>query len=325
MNILLRWSRAVAAAALMLTPTLSTSATAQPWPQRTVKLILPLGPGSAPDIAARLLADRLQKRWGQSIVVENRPGGDAIMAITTLIGANDDHTLLFGTSASFVAHPYLHAKMPYDPSALVPIARVTSALVTVVVPSALGVTSMADLAARARAEPGKLNYAAVTGLTDILFQSYLKSNNLSMVRVPYRDLVQALNDVAEGRVHVYYAAYATVRPQVEAGKVKILALNNASRVDMLSGIPTVRQAGFPQLEFDGALGLFGPRTIPVALRERIAGDVIAATREPEFTNRLAIAGLIVDPGTPDDFAAAIEQQHRRAEGAANILGLKRAN
>src|SRR5262249_21036529 len=154
--------------------------------------ILPLGPGSGADIGARLLASLLQKKWGQSVVVENRPGGDAIVAITAFIGANDDHTLFYGPSTSFNGHPFQHAKMPYDPSALVPIARVSATLVTSVVPSALGISSMAQLAERSRAEPGKLNWVSTTGLNDILFESFLKSNNLNQVRVPYRDFVQGI-------------------------------------------------------------------------------------------------------------------------------------
>src|SRR5262249_26290692 len=94
---------------------------AQTWPQRTVKFVLPLGPGAGADIGARLLADRLNKKWGQPVVVENRPGGDSIVAIGAVLGANDDHTLLFGPSSSFVAHPYQHAKLPYNPDEIVPI------------------------------------------------------------------------------------------------------------------------------------------------------------------------------------------------------------
>jgi tripartite-type tricarboxylate transporter receptor subunit TctC len=116
------------------------SSSAQQWPQRSVKFILPLGPGSGVDISARLLADRLSPRWGQPVVVENRPGGDGILAITAFISAGDDHTLLYAPASSFTAHPFLHDKLPYDHRDLVPIARISNTIVVVAVP-AIGVTA----------------------------------------------------------------------------------------------------------------------------------------------------------------------------------------
>ena len=124
---------------------------AQTWPQRTVKFILPLGPGAGVDVTARLFADRLSKRWNQPVVVENRPGGDGMVAITAFVGARDDHILLFSPSGSFTSHPYLHDKVPYDPRDLGPIARVSNTMVAFGAPASLNVGSMADLIALARA------------------------------------------------------------------------------------------------------------------------------------------------------------------------------
>src|SRR5688572_24496363 len=132
--------------------TISVSAAAQSWPSRPVKLILPLGPGSGADIGARLFADRLSARWGKPVVVENRPGGDGIVAITAFLSSRDDHTLLFAPTSAFTAHPYLHDKLPYDPRDLLPIARVSNTIVAVAVNEAMKVASFGDLVALARAE-----------------------------------------------------------------------------------------------------------------------------------------------------------------------------
>jgi tripartite-type tricarboxylate transporter receptor subunit TctC len=126
---------AIAAAFLAVFAGLTTPSQGQTWPQRTVKFIVPLGPGSGVDIAARLFADRLTARWGKPVVVENRPGGDGFVAITGFVGARDDHTLLFSPSAAFTAHPFLHEKLPYDPRDLVAIARVSNTLVAIGVPA----------------------------------------------------------------------------------------------------------------------------------------------------------------------------------------------
>src|SRR6266566_3902338 len=160
------------------------SAQAPAWPQRTVKFILPLGPGSGVDIGARLIADKLSQKWGKPVVVENKPGGDAIVAITAFLGANDDHVLLMAPTSTFTAHPFLHEKLPYDVKELVPIARVSNTVVAVGVPASLGVNSIDDLIKRAKAEPGKLNMASATGANDFVATGFLKQSGAEIARVP---------------------------------------------------------------------------------------------------------------------------------------------
>ena len=211
------------------------------WPQRSVRFLVPLGPGSGVDITARLIADKLSAKWGKPVVVENKPGGDAIVAITAFTGANDDHTLLMAPTSTFTAHPFLHEKLPYDVKELVPIVRVSNTVIAIGVPASLGINSMEDLLKRAKAEPGKLNMASATGANDFVTVGFLKQSNVDIARVPYRDTVQAINDLAEGRIQLYVAAYAIMRPQVQAGKVKILALMNNERAPMLPDVPTARR------------------------------------------------------------------------------------
>ena len=296
----------------------------QSWPQRPVKFILPLGPGSGADIGARLAADRLSKRWGQGIVIENRPGGDSIVAIGAFTSVNDDHTLFWGPSAAFVAHPYQHAKLPYDPADLVPIARFSNTLVSICVPTGMKVNSLADVVAMIHAEPGKLNWASVTGLNDFLMRSFVKTENLDVSRVPYRDAVQAANDLAEERIQLFVAAYAITRPQIEAGKIKIIGITNTAPAKALPGIPTARQAGFPVMEFDGLVGLYGPRSMARELRDRISADIVAVAADPEIDAKLAATGQVANPGTSAEFAASIETQRLVASAAAKILGLEAA-
>jgi tripartite-type tricarboxylate transporter receptor subunit TctC len=293
---------------------------ADQWPQRTVKFILPLGAGAGVDITARMFADRLAKRWGRPVVVENRPGGDGMVAITAFISAHDDHTLLFSPAGVFTAHPYLHDKLPYDPRELVPIARVSNTLVAIGVPEPLEVASVADLLALVRAQPGKLNWASATGTNEFLFTGFLRVSGLAMEKVPYRDTVQALNDLAEGRVQTYIAALAIMRPQVQAGKVKFLAITNQMRAPTAPEVPTVTEAGFPGLAFDGLVGLFGPPDMPNELRERIAADVRAVANDPEILTRLTATGQVVSPGTSAEFVAAIDAQRAQIAAVARVLG-----
>ena len=303
----------------------ATAQTSQVWPSRSVKLILPLGPGSGTDTIARMFADRLATHWGKPVVVENRPGGDGIIAITAFLSANDDHTLLFTATSAFTGHAYLHEKLPYDPRALIPAARVADTLVVLAVPETLKVGSLKELVDMARAQPNKLNAASITGLLDLVFNGFLKSENLSIAKVPYRDPVQALNDLAENRIQILMTSITIVRSQVQAGKVRMLALTNSKPQPIAQNIPTVVEAGFPSLGVDGLVGFFAPKELPGSVREQIASDVRAVVAaDPQIGQRLAAAGQVINPGTPAEFAAAIDQQKARAAEVGQLLGIKPA-
>ena len=314
----------VAAAALLALVLSVAPMAAQTWPQRTVKFILPLGAGSGADISARLIAEKLAARWDQPVVVENRPGGDGIVAISAFVNARDDHVLFFGPSSSFVAHPYLHDKLPYDPRDLAPVARISSTLIANNAPASLNVNSLKELFAMARAQPGKLNWASITGATDLILQAYIKKSGLDMARVPYRNPVEALTDTVQGRVHLYWAAHAIVQAQVQAGTVKIIAIANSEPATILPDVPTAAQAGYPDLTFDGLVGVFGPRDMPPGLRERIAADVKTALADPAVHSRLTATGQLVVPGSAADLAASIDKQRAGLVEVAAVLGLKPA-
>ena len=308
--------------ALVMPLLASVSASAQSWPTRPVKFILTLGPGSGADIGGRLLADRLTKKWDQPVVIENRPGGDGVVAISTFVGARDDHVLLFAPSSSFIGHPYLHDNLPYKPGDLAPIARVSNTVVAISVPVDLPVRSLKDFVELARAKPGELNWAGLTGGLDIMFEGWLKSIGADIKKVPYRNPVEAANDLASGRVQLYESAYAIARPQIQAGKIKALAVTNTARASAIPDIPTVAEAGYPALTIDGLVGLFGPPTMPKEMRERIAADIKAVMDgDPVITDRLIMTAQIPNPGGPDEFAKSIDEQRAVLAKAAKELGI----
>jgi len=320
---LLAFALVVSAVLTIAAPARAQSA-APAWPTRPVRFILPIGPGAGVDITARLLAEKLSARWGQPVVVENRPGGDAILAVTTVLNAHDDHVLLFAPASAFTAHPLLHDKLPYKIADLAPIARVTNTLIGVAVPTSMNVSTLKDFVAKVRSEPGKLNYASATGANDLLFAAFLKTEKLDMAKVPYKDTVQAVNDLAESRVHGYVAAYAILRPRVQAGKIKVLALTNPNHAAALPDIPTAKEAGYDALTMDGLTGLFGPQSMPAAVRERIAKDIREVVADPTIVQRLSATGQVVNPGTPAEFAAAIDEQRVTVKKIGETLGIKPA-
>jgi tripartite-type tricarboxylate transporter receptor subunit TctC len=293
------------------------------WPQHAVKFIVPFGPGAGADIGARLVAERLPARWGgKPVIVENRPGGDGLVGIQALLSANDDHTFMFGPSGNFTVHPYQYEKLPYTPADLVPVARVSKTILAVGVPQSMNIGTLAEFVARTRAEPGKLNAAAVPGITEFTFDYFVKTAGLDLQKVPYRDIVQAATDVGEGRIQIYMAAYAVLQPQVQAGRIRTLAVTSHERAPILPDVPTATEAGFPALEMEGLAGLWGTRRVPAELREQIGADLVAVTRDPVVAARLAGTAQIVDPGGAAEFAQSVESQHARIAEIAHALGIK---
>ena len=303
-----------------------TAASAESYPQRAVRFILPFGPGAGVDITARMLAERLAARWGKPVVVENRPGGDGIVAINVFTSAQDDHTLLFVPTSTFTAHPYTHDKLPYDPQRdLLPIATVTVIVIALASPESLKVASLGDFVAMARARPGTLNAAAAPGNSDFVLAGFLKDMNLQVAKVPYRDIMQAPNDLAEGRIQLLMSSYASMRGLIEAGRLKVLAVTSRKRVGIAPEIPTVAEAGFPFLGLDGLIGVFGPRGMPDALRAGIAADIASVVAaDPTIAARLATTGQVVDVRGPAEFAANIKEQHGKLADIAQALGIKAA-
>ena len=313
---------ALIAATLVLLPTLCRPRAAETWPSRPVRFIVTLGAGSGVDIGARLFADKLSARWGQPVVVENRPGGDGMVAITAFLAAHDDHVLLVTPVAAFTAHPYFHDKLPYDAKDLIPIARISNTVIAVSVPAALNVNSLKELEALARAKPGQLNWTTATATTDFVFAGFLRGAGLSMAKVPYKNPVAAGTDLAEGRIQVYMPAYAIVRPQVLAGKVKVLAVTNHERAPALPDVPTALEAGYPSLDFDGLVGLFGPPGIADAVRAKIADDIRAVAKDPAIVQKLTATAQTVSPGNAAEFAASIAQQRKQVAEVAKLFGNK---
>lgn len=303
---------------------LAGHAHAQSWPTKPVRWMLPFGPGSGTDISARLLQERLTAKWGQPIIIENRPGGDGLVAIGAFVNANDDHVLLYASSASFIAHPYQHDKLPYDPARdLEPIARVTDTVLSIAVPAATNVKTLAEFVASAKAQPGKLNVAGAPGLPEFAVMAFIKQRGLDVARVPYRDIVQAGTDVGEGRLQLLSSSLAIANPHVQAGKARIIAVAGSESSSLVPGVPSTLAAGFPELGVETTVGLYGPRGMPLALRERISTDVRAAASDPQVAQRLGPTGQAMKVDGPAGLAKALEAQAARAAEIAAVLGMSK--
>jgi tripartite-type tricarboxylate transporter receptor subunit TctC len=298
---------------------------AQNWPTRVVRFIVPFGPGAGADIGARLFAEKLQVRWRQPVVIENKPGGDGIVAIQAFLGANDDHVLMFGPSGGFVVHPFMYTKLPYNQADLIPIARVSNTILAVAVKKDAPYNNIKEFTEAARAAPGTFNSGLVQGITELTFWGYQHHEKLQITQVPYRDVNLAPVELGEGRIQVVMSALAVVQPQWRAGRIKLIAVTNKNRVKAAPEVPTAREQGYPSLEIEGMAGLFGPRSMSEQLKEKIATDVLEVTADGSISERLETTGQIVNIGGPKEFASSIAEQSANVAAVVKAIDFKPKN
>lgn len=297
-------------------------AQAQPaWPQRPVKIVIPLPAGTSADAALRIYAERLSQIWGQAVTVDNRPGAEGVIAVAGFVRANDDHSLLFSYGGPITISPVISKDLPYDPvKDLVPITAGTDSVLGLVVNAAVPAASLKGLEAYARAQPGKVNWTAAPGLPQFLMASFQKNQALAMAYVPYKDVGPLLQDISSGRIHAYAAGFGTFRPLMESGAVRLLAMFNRERFAAVPDVPTVAEAGYPELAADGFNGFFGNAGMSAAVRDRIAADVRAIAADPAIQARLAVTAQLARANGPEAFTAMIEAQRRQIVEIVRVTG-----
>ncbi|HEY2533547.1 MAG TPA: tripartite tricarboxylate transporter substrate binding protein, partial [Xanthobacteraceae bacterium] len=313
----------VAALALATHAIAATATLAQQWPTHPVRFVLPFGPGSGADTAARLITDTLQQKWGQPVIIDGKPGGDGLLSLQTVVSAKDDHVLFFGPSSIYVVQRYLHQDIAFDPETdLTPIAAVARVQIAVAVPASLGVATLNEFVALARAKPSETSYSVAPGFSEFVFDAFVKENGLAIAKAPYRDITKSPLDLGENRIQLSMQSYAAMRIYAQTGKIKFIAVNSRERSPIAPDIPSVVESGFPSLLASPVLGLLGPRDMPLDLRQRIAADVLAAL-DHKTIERLALTGQPSAPMGVDAFTAALKDQYAQVAHIASVLGMAR--
>jgi tripartite-type tricarboxylate transporter receptor subunit TctC len=299
---------------------------AQQWPTHPVRLVLPFGPGSGADTAARLITGKLQQKWGQPVIIDGRPGGDGLLSLQTVVSANDDHTLFFGPSSMFVVQRYMHPETTFNPQTdLTPIAGVAKVQIAVAVPTSLGISKLAEFVALARAKPSQTSYAVAPGFSEFVLDGFVKENGLAIAKVPYRDITTSPLDLGENRIQLCMQSYAAMRTYAQSGKIKIIAINDSARSPIAPDIPSVVESGYPSLLASPVLGLLGPRGMPIALRQRIAADVVDVLNDKAIAEKLTLTGQPATPLGIDAYTAALNGQYAEVAHIASVLGIARKN
>ena len=294
----------------------AASPAAADWmPTRAVKLVVPFAPGGQPDVVARALAEPLSKALGQPVIVENRPGaGGNIAAEAVAKSPPDGHTLLMGTNGPLAVSPALYRNLPYDPQKdLAPVTLVGTSPNLIAVNPSLGVTTLRELVARAKAEPGKLNFSSVgKGSISQLSMELLNSvAGISTVHVPYNGGAPAVTALVAGDVQVLSLNPTALIPQVESGRLRVVAQTSARRSPLVANIPTVAESGYPGFEAIVWMAVMAPAATPRAIVDRLNAEIVRILQLPDVRERLSAEAFELPADTPDQFAAIIKSELSR--------------
>ena len=314
--------------ALCLVPLLlSTPTLAQDWPAKPVRIVVAYPPGGGIDVMARQIADKLTPAWKQSVIVENRPGANTIIASDAVAKAPaDGHTVLMTTDATFSINPHLYAKLPYDAARdFVPVTMLVLLQQLLVAHPSLPASNLAELIQLAKQKPGSLRYASYgSGSQPHLSGEMLKNKaGIDLLHVPYKGISLAVPAVMANEVELTFAGIATSMPQLKAGRIKPIAIGGAQRSPLLPQVPTFRELGFPEVETHAWFGFFVPAGSPSAAIERIHRDVKRVLEEPDFRQKqLVERGYEVVGSSPAEFAAYIQKDRESRGRAVKISGAK---
>jgi tripartite-type tricarboxylate transporter receptor subunit TctC len=318
-----RLIRSWTAALLMVA---AAGASAQEWPSKPIRIVVPVATGGIADYYARLVARRLTETYGQPVVVDNRAGGGGnIGAEAVAKAAPDGYTFLMGFIGPNAVNQFLFKNMPYDTlKDFAPVAMVSEAEGLLAVHPGVPINSVADLLAQARAQPGKLTYASggvgtSSHLAGELFKSMAK---VDIVHVPYKGNAPAVADLIGGQVQMAVATLTTVVPHVRAGKLRGIAVIGSQRSAAVPDLPTVAEAGVPGFEVNNWIGLFAPAGTPNEIVRRLNAEVMKIMQAPEVASRMVQQGERFTPNSPEDFGRFVRAEISRWEKVIKDAGLK---
>ena len=314
-------------AALCLGAALSPAAFAQGWPTQPVKIVVPTGAGSSLDLIVRLMSDKLAARWGQPVVVDNKPGAGGMLGVDVAAKATDGHTLAIGFNGPLAYAPFLYAKTPYDP------ARDLKAIVmTTSQPNVLGVNAervpaktLAEFVAWAKAQGGKMNYSSLGqgSSAHLTMELFLAEAGVQAVHVPFNGSPPAAMAVAQGTADATFMTAPALLPHVQSGKVRLLAVSASARPDSLKSLPSLAEGGLPKVESLAWNGLVGPASLADAAVARINADVNdLLAHDAALRDAMAKNGLTIVGGSAADFRRFIDADVARWGPVITRLGVK---
>lgn len=280
----------------------------QHFPSKSIRMIVPYGPGSSTDNIARIYGQKLLDAWGQQVIVENRAGANTVIGSEALVKATPDgHTILLAAN-THVINPLL-TKLPYDPvKDFAPVAITGFVPNMLTVHPSLPVNSLQEFIAYARARPGQLSFSTAGGggLGHLSGELFNKMAGVRMLHVPYKGGAAAVTDLVGGQVQLTFSSMAAVMPQLKAGKLRGLAISGKARHPALPDIPTFAEGGMPSFESTNWYGIFAPATTPRDIVNTLGTEFVRIQGLPDTREKMAVQGVDLLPGGPEQYAALIK-------------------
>ena len=309
--------------ALAACATLGTSsAQAQgDYPAKPLRFIVPYPAGGGTDTIARLIGTQLTQRWGQPVVVENKPGASGILGNDIVAKApGDGYTVLMGITA-LVQIPALYKKVPYKLGDLAPVSQIAKSADLLMVPRSSGVTTLQQFVDKAKAAPGTLNYGSYGNATSSHMngERFKQQAGIDLTHIPYQGSGPEMAALLGGQLTLAFVDATAAYPHIKSDKLNILAVTGSQRFPSLPNVPTMTESGYPGLEANGWFGVFLPASTPKAIVDKLGAEVAAIVKSPELNKRLTDMGLIAVGSLPDDFKTQVEKDAAHwkavAEGA----------
>ena len=312
--------------AVFLLASFASIATAQQFPNKPIKIVVSYPPGGPADILARPLAEGLQKAWGQSVLVENKPGANAIIG-TDYVAKQpaDGYTLLLANDPSLSSNQYLYSKLPYDPvKDLMPVVNIATTTLILLTPASLPVNNLRDLLALAKQKPGELTYGSIGpgSVTHLDAEAMAAAAGIKLTHVPYKGTGEVVPALLSGQISMALSAIGPSLPHIKSGKMKALALAQLQRSALVPDVPTFNESGIAGFEARSWFGLAAPAGVPRAAIDRIAAETKRIVEQAEYREKY-ITGMGLDSAVmgPDEFAAYLEKdraKYAQRVKAANV-------
>ena len=300
-----------AIASLGLLSVLTLPVAAQSWPTKPVKVVVPAPAGSSLDVIVRGLGETLSKRWGQPLVVDNKPGAGGTIGTGYVARADADGSVMVMAAASHNIAGSLYNKLTYDPQKdFAPLAHIGSASYVLMVHPDVPAKTAAEYIRYAKANPGKLTFASSGSGTSVHLSAVLfeKMAKIDMIHVPYKGTGSAMPDVISGQVDMSFPNLPSAVPQVKAGNLRGLGVTTAKRSAAAPGIPTIAESGLPGYDMATWYGLVAPANLPVEIRNRLNKELQSILADPKFKDKLIAQGADPMPGSPEQFSAFIKSE-----------------
>lgn len=294
------------------------------YPTKPVKFIVAVGAGGATDTSARRIGDRLARALGQGVVVENQPSASGIIAAQAAMrSAPDGHTILIGTNTSHAGNKSLFKNLPYDPVGdFAPITRIGLAGLTLTINPSLPFKSVAELIAFAKANPEKLTFGSGTGSARFAAELFSLKAGIKMLSIPYKSNNEAMADLLAGHISLMFGDTTLMSSQIQAGKLKGLAVSSATRSKLAPDLPTIQEAGVPGYELVGWIAMFAPAQTPEPIVARLNAEVRQILTDPEFAKDLAAVGIEAAPTTPEELRAFVVSETAKWSEIAKAAGIE---